>query len=161
MVIYSKYLCCWHIIEQTISCGRENNVFIFSSFLYFLLAPLIPFAVLHLMRTRVWLLESLKHHISIFPTLSHYIFSTHRFFVIAVILLVTVAHSAVTPRPPHFLEISICYTILCKILFSANLRGWLVACGEGWAHEWFSPPARGLVLKMVIVHVLNEKILAQ
>ena len=47
----------------------QNNVFIFSSFPYFLLAPLIPFAVLHLMRTRVWLLESLKHHISIFTAL--------------------------------------------------------------------------------------------
>ena len=79
-----------------------------------------------------------------------YCLSTHRFLVIAVILLVTVAHASVTPRPPHFLENVFVLKIFAKY-YSANLGSWLMARGEGWAHQRFSPPARGLVLKIVII----------
>ena len=124
-------------------------MFIFFSFLYFLFAPLIPFAVLHFTRTRVWFLVSLNIITSQYSP-RYYCLSTHRFLVIAVILLVTVAHASVAPRPPHFLE-KVFVLKNCATYYSANLGSWLVARGEGWAHQRFSPPARGLVLKIVII----------
>ena len=98
----------------------QSNVYprIFSSFLFFLFASLIPFAVRQLTRTRICLLISLKYKNIIFSQYSpHYrviVPPPYRFLVIAVVILVTVAHTAVTPRSSHFLDKSKIFRYLFK-----------------------------------------------
>ena len=74
---------------------------------------------------------------------------TYGFFVIAVVLLVTVAHTSITPGPPHLLDHRKIFVLKQSARYCVNLGSWFVASGEGWSHERIPPPARGLVLKSV------------
>ena len=75
--------------------------------------------------------------------------SCHLVSVVAIILRVTVTNSSVAPGSPHLLDKRQFIFFLWK-RFNSNLGSWLVASGEGRAHQRLLPPARSLILKRKI-----------
>ena len=81
--------------------------------------------------------------------------------VVAIVLRVAEADSAVTARFPHLLNKSSHQDAEDDNIVSleTNLGCGLVARREGWAHQRLLPPARSLVLNIFICFRIEQNIL--